>query len=134
MMQSLLCQVVEVVLVLFGSLSMVLLIPPVRGIRPMQVRLALALQTASAKTVLAGLGLVTAFVVLEGYQAMNFLGAESKRLVSAENFPAALRASSSFCAARENFFVAALALGTIAALYRIAHMSLYRVVETSKQA
>jgi flagellar biosynthesis protein FliP len=134
MMQSLLVKAVEIVLVLFGSLTMVLLLPGIRSVKHLQMRLARTLQTAPAKTVLSGLALVTAFVVLEGYQSMNFLDAESKRLMIAENYPAALRASSSLCGARENFFVAALALGTIAVCYRMAQMSLYRVSEVSKRA
>ncbi len=133
-MQSFLCQAVEIGLVLFGSLIMFLLMPGVLGLPTLQRKLAYTLQSKAAKTVLAGIALVIAFVVLEGYQSMNFLEAESKRFMLAENFPAALRASSSLCAARENFFVAALALGTTAVLFRISQLSLFGRVVNLKTA
>ncbi len=129
-MQSLLCQAVEIALVIFGSLTMFLLMPGVLGLPVFQRKLAQTLQSRTAKTVLSGLALVTAFVVLEGYQSMNFLEAEAKRFMLAENFPAALRASSSLCAARENFFVAALALATTVVLFRISQLSLFSRVLT----
>ncbi len=123
MMQSLLARAVELLFFLFGALITFLLTPSILGLGRLQKAFILALQSDIAKKALLGLGLVTSFVVLESYQSLNFLIAEeAKLIVTPENFAAALRASSNLCAARQNFYEAVFALGSMLVLYRIAQL------------